>query len=102
MLNLKTYKAKFQTSNKYLKYFCDNAASERTLKKYQKYFKNKNPEETKKAFIKNLKIIKHNAKGIHSDVSQHINQVMESLCHPCASSSRNTNNITVYYVSILA
>ncbi|KAI8889385.1 hypothetical protein K501DRAFT_266928 [Backusella circina FSU 941] len=63
MLDLKTYKANFKTSNKYLKYFCNNAASEWTLKKYQKYFSDKGPEEAKKAFMKNLKIVKNNAKG---------------------------------------
>lgn len=53
------------------------------------------PEESKKAFMKNLKIVKNNAKGIPSDVYQHIDQVMEPDSDPCASSSHNINNITV-------
>ncbi|KAG1050841.1 hypothetical protein G6F43_006907 [Rhizopus delemar] len=55
----------------------------------------KDPEELKKAFMKNLKIVKNNAKGIPSDVRQHIDQVMEPDSDPCTSSSHNINNITV-------
>ncbi|KAG1046636.1 hypothetical protein G6F43_010887 [Rhizopus delemar] len=95
MSNLKTYKANFKTSNKYLKYFCDNAASEWTVQKYQTHFRKKGPEELKKVFMKNLKIVKNNAKGIPSDVNQYINQVMGPDSDPCTSSSHNINNITI-------
>ncbi|KAG1487889.1 hypothetical protein G6F52_011691 [Rhizopus delemar] len=47
----------------------------------------KGPEELKKAFMKNLQIVKNNAKGIPSDVNQHIDQVMEPDSDPCTSTA---------------
>lgn len=95
MSDLKNYKANFKTTNKYLKYFCNSAASEWTLKKYQNHFSEKSPEKAKKAFMKNLEIVKNKAKNIPSDVNQHINRLMKPDVDPGTSSSRNVDNITV-------
>ncbi|KAI9267073.1 hypothetical protein EDC94DRAFT_657454 [Helicostylum pulchrum] len=73
----------------------EHAASEWTLKKYQNHFSEKSPEKAKKAFMKNLEIVKNKAKNIPSDVNQHINRLMKPDVDPGTSSSRNVDNITV-------
>ncbi|KAI8091240.1 uncharacterized protein B0P05DRAFT_462896 [Gilbertella persicaria] len=99
MSDLDTYKANFKTSNKYLKYFCNQPASNWTLEKFKKTFYDKDAEKAKKAFIKNLNIVKHDAKNIPSVVKQHIDREINSF----SSATRDITNITVkgnyYHIS---
>lgn len=105
MSDIRTYKANFKTNNKYLKYFCNTPASEWSLQNYENHFHEKDPKGVKKAFIKNLIIVKNNAKGIPSDVNNHIDQLLKadsvskSKSDPCTSSSQNIKNITVCKLS---
>lgn len=102
MLDLATYKATFKTINKYLKHFCDTPASDWTLKKYKRYFSDKDTEKIKKVFVENLQTVKDDAKNIPSVVNQHINRLMKTfssvssapISDPYISSSSNINNIT--------
>ena len=78
MSDLNTYKAKFPTKNRYLKYFCDHTASDWTLKKYQAYFQDKSPKKIKSLFFKNLRIIKQNSKDVPSTVNKHLTRIMKA------------------------
>ncbi len=91
MSDLATYKATFKTANKYLKYFCDNPASDWSFKKYKKYFSDKDPEQIKKIFVENLQTVKDDSKNISSIVNQHINKLMESF-NPASSKSTLATN----------
>ncbi|KAI7903812.1 uncharacterized protein BX663DRAFT_505306 [Cokeromyces recurvatus] len=107
MTDLTTYKVTFNTTNKYLKYFCNKAASDWTFKKYKNYFSDKDHEKIRKVFVKNLQTVKDDSKNIPPIVNQHINRLMEPFNStsnaPTAStdsalsipSSSTINNITV-------
>ncbi|KAG2196985.1 hypothetical protein INT47_006932, partial [Mucor saturninus] len=105
--DLTTYKATFKTANKYLKYFCDNPASDWSFKKYKKYFRDKDSEQSKKIFVGNLQTVKDDSKNISSLVNRHISKLMESF-NPASnkstlatnSASNVPNSWTVYKIKV--
>jgi hypothetical protein len=74
-----TYKATFNSpKNKYLKYFCENEASEWTFKKFKKHFK-QCKKEPKALYKKQLIAIKNHSKDIPSSVLREIERQIRSM-----------------------
>ncbi|KAL9555877.1 hypothetical protein MBANPS3_002159 [Mucor bainieri] len=105
-----TYKATFEATNKYLRYFCDKPASEWTLSAYLKHFREKDPKKVKENFFNQLQCVKSDSKNIPDAVYQYICGLQASTSEPAGSSSTSgpagsssTTNINVqgdYYRNI--
>jgi hypothetical protein len=79
MSNITTYKATFKSPKcKYLKYFCEFAASEWTFKKFKKHFQQLKDQQ-KQCYKNQLKVVKNHSKDIPAEVLEHIEKELECI-----------------------
>lgn len=67
-MSLLSYKATFDSKNKYLEYFCENSAADWDFEEFQKSFKNKKLNRLRQLYAECLTYVKSDSKNVPSDV----------------------------------